>query len=323
MLKTECAVFSDFTRSSFGFQLSGPRVFALAVVAMVCAVCSVADAQERLHSGRITKSFTEPIEQSIAASAEVGIITLVHIKEGDRVRVGDSLADLNQAVLKESLAIAEARAESTARLDAATSELELIKSQLEAIRSLVEGGHTNKFEVEQKQSQYQSAFAEFRAAEDELKLAKLEVGRIKAQIGDRTIKSPINGFVTEIHKQIGENLSNTEPQYATIVRVDELKVRFYLDAATLRATKVGDLVPIQVGSQQSRVSSIVTFISPIIDPDSGLGRLDVKIDNQNHQIQSGIICFWNGEGQRTDMSVPRRDANLLAPKRRANNGPLR
>ena len=251
--------------------------------------------QQNLHNGRITKSFTEPIEKSVAASAETGIISESFVNEGDRVEVGDSLASINQKVLQESLKIAVARSESTARLDAASSQLELIKSQLVAIESLIDGGHTNNFEVEQKQSEYQTAFAELRTAEEEIKLNKLEVERIKAQIADRVVTSPINGFVTELHKQLGENISNNEPQYATVVRVDELKVRFYLDSKTLQSTKIGDSVELLVGSRRNSKPATVTYVSPIIDPDSGLGRLDVKIDNSDLKIQSGIVCFWSEE----------------------------
>ena len=194
-----------------------PRAVVLAFVAFA-SVSAVANAQ--MHEGRITRSFTEPIEKSVSASAESGIIAIAHVREGDRVRVGDPLASINHNVLKETLAIAIATSESTARFDSAKSQLELIKSQLEAVTSLFPGGHTNKFEVEQKTAEHQTAWAEMRAAEDELKLALLEVKRIRAQIDDRIIKSPIDGFVTEIHKQPGENVSQNEPQYATIVRVD-------------------------------------------------------------------------------------------------------
>lgn len=264
------------------------------LVVCVCAFPSRVQAQS-LHNGRITKSFTEPIEKSTSASSEIGIIAEAFVKEGDRVRVGDKLATINHSVLRESLAIAIARAESTSRLDAAKSQETLTKSQLDAVESLVSGGHTNKFEVEQKQSEYQVAFAELRAAEDELKLNKLEVKRIQAQINDRIITSPINGFVTEIHKQLGENVSNTEPQYATVVRIDELKVRFFLDAQTLKSTSVGDEVVVHLGQARTSKRAVVTFISPIIDPDSGLGRLDLKIKNQDLQLQSGIICFWTDD----------------------------
>jgi len=203
------------------------------------------------------------------------------------------LAKLNRAVLLESLEIAKARAESTARLDAARSQLEMLTSQVEAVQSLVSGGHTSRFEVEQKQAEYTTIYAEYHAAQDELRLNKLEVDRIRAQVEDRVIKSPINGVVTEIHKQLGENLSSNEPQYATVVRVDELKVRFYLDAHTLKNLSVGQQVEVLVGENQDSKRATVTYVSPIIDPDSGLGRIDIKIDNRDLTIQSGIICFWS------------------------------
>jgi len=257
----------------------------VAVVFNASAALAVQSSPQNLHNGRITKSFTEPIEKSIAASAEVGIIAQSFVKEGDRVAVGDRLGSINQNVLRESLAIAIARSESTARLDSATSQLDLIKSQLEAIESLVTGGHTNKFEVQQKQAEYQAAYAELRTAEDEIKLNKLEVQRIQAQIQDRIITSPLNGFVTELHKQLGENISNNEPEYATVVRVDELKVR-------LQSKSVGDSVTVLIGKKRAPQRAIVTYVSPIIDPDSGLGRLDAKIDNRDLKIQSGVVCFW-------------------------------
>jgi RND family efflux transporter MFP subunit len=277
------------------FQLRNPVVWvATCTLAITCLASSV-DAQ--MHEGRITRSFTEPIEKSVAASAESGIVAIAHVREGDRVRVGDPLAAINHNVLKESLAIAEANAAATARFDAATAQLDLIKSQLEAITGLVKDGHTNPYEVQQKTAEHHQAVAEVRAAKDELKLAELEVGRIKAQIQDRIIKSPIDGFVTEIHKQLGENVSNNEPQYATIVRVDKLKVRFYLDAATLRKSQVGDTVSIRIGPQKSRSSATISFISPVIDPDSGLGRMDVVIENKDLSIQSGIDCYWQEQQQ--------------------------
>jgi RND family efflux transporter MFP subunit len=257
--------------------------------------CSASQLNAQVHERRITQSFTEPIEKCVAASAESGVVANAHVKEGDRVRVGDALASINHNVIKKSLAIAVAKAESTARFDAAKSQLQLIESQLEAINSLVSGGHTNKYEVQQKKAEHQQAIAELRAAQDELKLAALEVNRIKAQIDDRIIKSPIDGFVTEIHKQPGENVSQNEPMYATIVRVDQLKVRFYLDAATLRSAKVGQRVALAIGKRKSSAEGTISFVSPVIDPDSGLGRLDVVIENRNLAIQSGIVCYWQQE----------------------------
>ncbi len=303
--KNRCPVFNHINHSIRSAIPSRASIAGLLLTAGLMGFCSDGFAQVklkssnlhsgRLHSGRITRSFTEPVEQSIAASAEAGIVAESSVKEGDIVKVGDPLATLNRAVLLESLEIAQARAESTARLDAARSQLEMLTSQVEAVQSLVSGGHTSRFEVEQKQAEYHTIYAEFHAAQDELRLNKLEVDRIRAQVEDRVIKSPINGVVTEIHKQLGENLSSNEPQYATVVRVDELKVRFYLDADTMSSLSVGQQVRVLVGQDQDPSPATVTYVSPIIDPDSGLGRIDVKIDNRDLSIQSGIICFWSDD----------------------------
>ena len=305
VLKKRCPVFSHKTYKTQPAASKRIVIAGLLLVAGSLNFCSIGFAQTkldssglhsgRLHSGRITKSFTEPVEQSVAASAEPGIVAESSVKEGDIVKVGSTLATLNRAVLLESLAIAKARAESTARLDAARSQLEMLTSQVEAVQSLVSGGHTSKFEVEQKQAEYHTIYAEYNAALDELKLNKLEVGRIRGQVEDSAIKSPINGIVTEIHKQLGENLSSNEPQYATVVRVDELKVRFYLDAGTLKDLRVGQQVKVLVGQDRDARYATVTYVSPIIDPDSGLGRIDIEIDNRDMTIQSGIVCFWSDD----------------------------
>ena len=332
MLKNICSLYrnrcSVFTQTDFKMRSAKVRTtllsgFLLLISSISLSSIGLAQGKDdstrlqsgRLHSGRITRSFTEPIEQSVAASPEVGIVAESVVKEGDAVKVGAILATLNQTVLLESLEIAKARAESTARLDAAKSQLEMLTSQVEAVQSLVSGGHTNRFEVEQKQAEYQTAYAEYRSAEDELKLNKLEVNRIRAQIDDRIIKSPINGIVTEIHKQLGENVSNNEPQYATIVRVDELKVRFYLDADTLRNLSVNQDVKILVGREQTPNMATVTYVSPIIDPDSGLGRIDIKIDNPDLEIQSGIICFWSDENSTLSNAALTTDGRELILKR--------
>ena len=100
------------------------------------------------------------------------------VTEGSQVKAGDTLAKINQNAMQQSLKIAIARAESTAALDSAESRLTLTRSQLDAIKSLVNGGHTNKYEVEQKEAEHQQAYGQYQLAKDESLLNKLEVERI-------------------------------------------------------------------------------------------------------------------------------------------------
>ena len=279
-------------------------------LALVMLSCTICNAQHAENQAVVTKSFTEPIEQSVVASSEGGVIIKALIEEGDAVSVGQSLAVLDNEVLIHAEKIAVARSESTAAREAAASRVELLKAQKETIESLIDGGHVNNYEVQQKHIEYVNAVAELKAADDEMRLNVIEVDRSRAQLNRRTIKSPINGFVTMIHKQLGEHLSNTEPQYATIVRIDQLKVRFYLDAATLDRVQPGTEVDILVGDDRTAKKAFVKFVSPVIDPDSGTGRIEVVIDNKDLQIRSGAACLWHNHEAIQGNAGRRADFNL-------------
>lgn len=279
-------------------------------LALVLLSCTICNAQQTESQAVVTKSFTEPIEQSVVASSEGGVIIEALIEEGDAVTIGQSLAVLDNEVLIHAEKIAVARSESTAAREAAASRVELLKAQKETIESLIDGGHVNNYEVQQKHMEYVNAVAELKAADDEMRLNAIEVDRSRAQLNRRTIKSPINGFVTMIHKHLGEHLSTTEPQYATIVRIDELKVRFYLDAATLDRVQPGNEVEVLVGDSLTAKKALVKFVSPVIDPDSGTGRVEVVIDNKDLQIRSGAACLWHNHDAIEDPSGRRANFNL-------------
>lgn len=277
---------------------------------LVLIGCSFGNAQDIRPSATVTRSFTEPIEQSVVACSEGGVIVGAFVEEGDAVVVGQRLAVLDNEVLLQAKRIAQARSESTAARDAAASRVELLKVQKETIESLIDGGHVNQYEVQQKHIEFVNAVAELKAAQDELRLNRLEVDRSSAQLARRTIISPINGFVTNIHKQLGEHVSTTEPQYATIVRIDQLKVRFYLDSLTLDQIKPGSKVEILVGENRISLQAFVKFVSPVIDPDSGTGRIEVIIDNDDLAIRSGTPCVWNHDQPRERPQRRRADATV-------------
>lgn len=249
---------------------------------------------QTVHQGVVTRSFLQPINKSIVATAESGIVTHAIAREGDAVKQGQRLAELNHDVLLHAKRQADARAQSTAARDAAAARYKMLQSQKKALEELIADGHVNRYELQQKATEFENAQAEYRKAKEEVLLNQIEVNRIEAQIQQRIIKSPINGVVVEIHKQPGEHLSTTEPQYATVVQIDQLKARFYLDADRLNQIRVGNTVPIFVGRDRSRVEASVIYVSPIIDSDSGTGRIEVVINNEDNALQSGTFCVWGG-----------------------------
>ena len=273
-------------------------IVAATTISMNLMMPAVSVAQT-VHRGVVTRSFTEPIEKSIVASTENGVVQTVHVREGDQVSAGKHLAELNHGVLIQTKRQAVARAKSTAKRDAAKSRFQMVMAQKQTLEGLIAEGHVNQYEVQQKTTEYNNAAAEYREAEDELVMNRIEVDRIEAQIQERIIKSPIDGVVVKIHKQPGEHLSTNEPQYATVVRIDKLKSKFYLKADVLNGTQIGETVEVYVGEQRRKLKATVAYVSPVIDPDSGTGRIEVEIDNPNQRLQSGTVCIWGGSANET------------------------
>lgn len=241
---------------------------------------------------RITRAFTEPIEISTVATSVAGVIQEIHIVEGQKVDTGDELATLNHGTLLAEKKIAVTRSESTAAIEAAKANLEIKKERLNVVESLLSTGHVNQYEIDERKKEYENAVANLKSAELDQQLSQLQVERIDAQIADRIICSPIHGIVTEVHKNLGENLTANTPEFATIVRVDQLKVRFFLDELTLNSLSEGQVVSILVGADEKKTDATVIFISPTINPDSGTGRVDLRIENSALQIRSGVPCVW-------------------------------
>jgi len=103
--------------------------------AILTLLPSLAFAQ-RSHTGRVTRSFTEPIQRSVVASTETGVIKSARVQEGDRVQAGDELAALNHDVLLQEKRLATARVQSTATRDAARSRVRIVLGQKQSKGSL-------------------------------------------------------------------------------------------------------------------------------------------------------------------------------------------
>jgi RND family efflux transporter MFP subunit len=241
-------------------------------------------------TAQVTVSFTEPFEQIDVSAAEFGLIQRIDVHEGQTVRSGGLLGELDIRVLQESRRLAKQRSESTARINAARADLSLKKSHYDKLAPLLLEGHANQSEIERAKSEYDQAFAALQLAEEESVEANIELARIEAQLSQRQIRSPIDGTVIEVHRRPGEYLSNNDPRFATVVQLNRLRARFFIATNLAVMLKQGDTVSVRIADVQRSVPANVEFVSPITDSQSGTVRVDVLIDNEEQQYRSGISC---------------------------------
>lgn len=268
-------------------EARGGRRRCRVTVACCGAVCLLLSASA---SAQVTTSFTEPFKQIEVAAPLPGVLARLDVKEGRRVEQGQVLAELDSRVLAQSRRLAELRARSTARVDAARADLKFKQQMLANLEPLLRDGHANHSEVERAEAGLEQALAALRLAEDQAAENLIELDRIDAEIEQRSIRSPIDGVVIEIHRRPGEYLPATDARLATVVALDQLRCRFFVDTAVAQQLSEGDSVDLRIGRQRQPAQGVVAFLSPITDSDSGTVRLDVVIDNRQGRHRSGVAC---------------------------------
>lgn len=257
------------------------------MLALVCA--------PNTASAESYESFTEPDQSHEVAAAEIGTVGVVHVKRGQRIKKGDLLVTLDLRVLNASYAIAKARAEGTARLRAAEAELAVRQRRLKKLTLLKDEGAGSSEEVERATADVRVSESSVAAANEEIQLNRLEMDRIQAQIERNQIRSPLTGFVTKLDRKVGEFVSQNEPNVATVVNIDQLRARFHVATHLARQLSLGSRMVLTIPNHNGQkggsvVNSIVDFVSPITDPDSGTVHIEVVFKNPKHSVQSGVRC---------------------------------
>ncbi|MCA9263997.1 MAG: efflux RND transporter periplasmic adaptor subunit [Planctomycetales bacterium] len=235
-------------------------------------------------------AFTEPYRSIDVAASEMGTLSELNVSEGDRVRAGQVMGKLDDDVLQASLKMSEAAMNARGRLESAQAEYDMQRQRLEKLIGLRERNHASEHEVERAQSQLEVATANLTATHEDLRIKAIEFERIQAQLVRRQIVSPIDGYVTELKKDIGEFVTTAEPVVATVVQLNPLKVTFSAPVAAAQSLSASDNVVLFIGPEERQAIGTIEFVSPIADAQSGTVRVKVRLPNPDGQYSSGVSC---------------------------------
>lgn len=232
------------------------------------------------------EGFTEPYRVVEVASPESGVVADLKIREGDQVAKGQVVAVLDNRMLNASLAVAKARMEATADIDAAQARYEQLTQRRERINELAARGSARPDEVSKAKADAAIAVAELKGARERQEVAELEYQRLSQQIGRRTIKSPISGVVVKIGRERGELVSGSDAVIAHIAELGRLNVVSHVSEKVARSLKQGETMKVRL-SQGREVTGTVDFVSPTVDPRSGTLQVKVLLKNGDGAIRSG------------------------------------
>lgn len=246
----------------------------------------------------------EPLQQATLASNVVGRIDRVLVKEGDAVKAGQVLVELEQDL--EALEVERRRlvAEDQSEINIARERAALLEKEWQSTIKLRDATHSvSQEELNKKEIDYKLARAEEAQLAVREQIEALEYKIAQAQLERRIIRSPSDGMITRVHAQPGEICEVRQPLVA-FVNASACFLVANLEPALANKLHVGGSARVRVdtpgaaerGSASSsphasavEVTGTVDSMSPVIDSASGLRRVKILLPNADGRITPGLV----------------------------------
>jgi len=244
-------------------------------------------------------------QTSQLASRATGIITQVRVREADRVRRGETLAVIDQAV--PTAALERALATELAvenELAAAESDLALAESTLSRYQTLVDKQIVSRQLFDEVRARRQSALAHRDLARAGQAQAKAAVSEARAVLDFTRVTAPFDGIVTERTLDPGAMASSGLP----ILTVEDVS-RYHLEASVnendLRYVRLGNRVPVSIDALgDGELSGWVAQIIPAADAASRTFIVKIELPS-NKELRSGLFGHAQfSRGRKPALLVP-------------------
>ena len=279
------------------------------------AIASIAP----LQSAREYTGTTQPLQEvAIRAQAE-GQLQKLNVDVGDRVKQGQTLAEIDDALLSATTAEAEAelasrRTEisqlqaqvSDAKIQVEQARLELQQAQFDADRynGLAKAGAVSAQQSQQSRTQANTAAQVLRSAQQKVRVQQQAIvvanGRIGAQQAVlaqqqarrayAVIKSPLSGVVLTRSTEVG-NVVQVGNELLRLGDFSQAKVNVQVSELDLAQVRLSRSAKVRLDAFPDRqFVGKVTRVSPAANPTSRLVPVEMTIPNPTGRIGSGLLA---------------------------------
>lgn len=218
------------------------------------------------------------LEDITISPKKAGIIQKIFIKEGDRVKKGQILVQLDDVDARLQVEMSEARVKE------AEASLETDRTTLSRYQKLWE---TKVI----PQQTYDDLRLKVKLDEARLALAKAELNLAKQNLLDHQIVSPIDGVMNLKIAALGEHV-NVAPkdEILKIVQMDPLELEFYVPENLAGVIHIGSKIQFIVKAfSEEKFFAILRFISPTADPATRNVKMKALVQNPNYRLKPGFF----------------------------------
>jgi len=216
-------------------------------------------------------------EENVAVSPKMmGVVTAIFVSEGQSVKKGQALAQLDDAIYRQSLA------------------------SLDSTRVFV-----NNIYIKQKNLWDQNIGSELQylTAKNNLESIDNNIKSIKEQLKMLTITSPIDGTIEELPIKVGQSLTPGLSMAFRVVNLSKVKVLAEVAEAYSSKIKTGTQVNVFFPDLEKEITSRISFSSKYINPINRTFTCEVRLDNNDESYRANMIAVMKINDYHTDSTI--------------------
>jgi RND family efflux transporter MFP subunit len=200
-----------------------------------------------------------------------GYITRIFVKSGDRVAAGAALLQIDP--LKQEATV---NSQEATRL-AQESNVNLARVNLERARKLAEAGVIAKSDLDNAQTNYDTAVAQLKSLEHQVEQQRVELRYYK-------VSAPMDGVVGDIPVRVGDRVI-VSTLLTTVDEPGALEAYLYIPAARGKDLRLGLPVKLLDEAGNARTTSQITFVSPQVDPETQTVLAKAAVPNSKANLR--------------------------------------
>jgi RND family efflux transporter MFP subunit len=285
--------FFNAARMSLGHRGSGQRSPWLGHTLTGALICALAPGIAAAQTARPVKQpvacLIGPERVADIGSPVVGVVSAMNVDSGDEVHEGQALVLLRSDVESANVHAAEARSIIDADVRAAEANLELARQRHVRAKELQDQGFVSSQATDQARAEHDVAAQKLEQARGQKQVSVRELGIVQAQLGQRTVRSPFTGVVTDRFINAGERVE--EKPMLRLAMLNPLRVELVLPASRYGTVVLNDrvsVIPDLPGAAPAMAR--VTLVDKVIDAASNTFRVRMSLPNPGHKLPAGARC---------------------------------
>ncbi len=207
----------------------------------------------------VTTATVEPSSDAQVFARAAGVVREIFAEEGDSVKAGDILLQLEDD-------------DQTLRVKQAKQKLASAEREYLRLSKMSKAGVVSPTEFEATRTTFETA-------QTELELAELALSYTK-------VMAPFDGRLVWREVDLGAHVLSGNLLFR-VMAIEPLLIRVHIPASRTANIEVDQPVNLTVDALGVDLIGNVDLISPIVDPDTGTVKVTIRLEEQAHQVRPG------------------------------------